>query len=309
MNSDFYEKLSKIVSAENVIENEMMSRHTTFRTGGPADYFVRVNTIEELSSLLKLFSEAHMELLKDVYVVGNGSNLLVSDNGFKGVILSLDGDFNNVTLKDKTITAGAAAINAKVANLARENALTGFEFAHGIPGTIGGALIMNAGAYGGEMKQVVRKVRVMEADGEIKTYEGEDLEFGYRTSVFKGKPLVILDTEIDLTDGDPEEIDALMKDLMERRRTKQPLEYPSAGSTFKRPEGYFAGKLIEDAGLRGYSNGDAQVSEKHCGFVINKGNATSTDIYKLIVDVQNKVKENSGIELQPEVIKLGDFKV
>ncbi|MCR5656741.1 MAG: UDP-N-acetylmuramate dehydrogenase [Butyrivibrio sp.] len=309
MNSDFYEKLSTIVSAENVIENEMMSRHTTFRTGGPADYFVRVNTIEELSSLMALFKELHMELLKDVYVVGNGSNLLVSDKGFKGVILCLDGDFCDVSLKDKVVTAGAAAINAKVANLARDNGLTGFEFAHGIPGTIGGALIMNAGAYGGEMKQVVRKVRVMESDGTIKTVEGQDLEFGYRTSLFKGKPLVILDTEIELTDGDSAEIDAVMKDLMERRRTKQPLEYPSAGSTFKRPEGYFAGKLIEEAGLRGYSNGDAQVSEKHCGFVINKGKATSSDIYKLICDVQNKVKENSGIELQPEVIKLGDFEV
>lgn len=302
------EELFRIISDKSIIENEDLSRHTTFRIGGPADYFVRINNKTELSSLLKLFMELKMEFFKDFYVIGNGSNLLASDKGFRGVIVTLGGEFSDVRLLDDThVFAGAAAFNSAVANLARDNSLTGFEFAHGIPGTIGGALIMNAGAYGGEMKQVVRKIHVMEPDGREVEFTGEEAEFSYRTSIFKNRPCVILGAEIELSKGDKGDIENTMNDLMSRRREKQPLEFPSAGSTFKRPEGNFAGKLIEEAGLRGYAVGDAQVSEKHCGFVVNKGKATSEDVDKLIRDVQDKVFENSGVKLDPEVIRLGEF--
>jgi UDP-N-acetylmuramate dehydrogenase len=308
MRSELSEELSRIISDKCIIENEDLSRHTTFRIGGPADYFVRINSQGELSALLKLFSEHNMEFFKDFYVIGNGSNLLVSDKGFRGVIVSLGGEFSEIRLIDDThVSAGSAAFNSAVANLAKDNCLTGFEFAHGIPGTIGGALIMNAGAYGGEMKQVVRKVSVMEPDGTVRVFTGEEAEFGYRSSIFKNRPCVILGAEIELSKGNKDQIESTMNELMGRRRDKQPLEFPSAGSTFKRPEGNFAGKLIEEAGLRGYSVGDAQVSEKHCGFIVNKGKATSEDVDKLIKDVQKKVFENSGVMLDPEVIRLGEF--
>jgi len=302
------EKLSGIISENSIVKNEDMSRHTTFRCGGPADYFVKVASKDELSKVLKALKEAGAKFFGDFYVVGNGSNLLVSDKGYRGVIISLTGEFEEVKLLDEThIYAGSAAMNVAVANLARDNSLTGFEFAHGIPGTIGGALIMNAGAYGGEMKQVVKSVTAMDADGNVVEYSAKEADFGYRHSAFKGKKCVLLGAEIELSKGVKETIEATMADLMVRRRDKQPLEYPSAGSTFKRPEGYFAGKLIQDAGLSGFSVGDAQVSEKHCGFVINKGNATASDVDKLIKEVQKKVFENSGVELSPEVIRLGEF--
>ncbi len=305
---DIYDRLSDIVSEKNIIKNESMSRHTTFRCGGPADYFVRVDSKDELSRILKLFNDEKAKFFRDFYVVGNGSNLLVSDKGYRGVVLSLAGEFEKVSLIDETtVFAGAAAMNVSVANLAKDNSLTGFEFAHGIPGTIGGALIMNAGAYGGEMKQVVKKVIAMEEDGNIREYTCDEADFGYRTSAFKGRKCVLLGAEIELKKGDRKVIENTMSDLMSRRREKQPLEFPSAGSTFKRPEGYFAGKLIQDAGLAGYSVGGAEVSTKHCGFIINKKDATASDVDMLIKDVQKKVLENSGVELCPEVIRLGEF--
>ncbi len=305
---DLEERISAIVSDENIIKNEDMSRHTTFRTGGPADYFIKITTRAMLSEVLKAFGEAGFTYRRDYYVLGNGSNVLISDKGFRGYILSLTGEFNSAELIDDThIRAGAGTANSAVAVLARDNALTGFEFAHGIPGTIGGALIMNAGAYGGEMKQVVKSVTAVTTAGETKQFTAEEADFGYRTSFFKGKDLILTDAVIELQKGDKDQIEETMNDLMGRRREKQPLEYPSAGSTFKRPEGHFAGKLIEDAGLKGLSVGGAQVSEKHCGFIINKGDATSADIDRLIKEVQAKVLEDSGIELSPEVIRLGDF--
>ncbi|MBE5860365.1 MAG: UDP-N-acetylmuramate dehydrogenase [Butyrivibrio sp.] len=307
MKLDIREELSGIISEENLIINEMMSRHTTFKTGGPADYFVRVNTEDELSHLLSLLDGKGLTFARDFYIVGNGSNLLVSDEGFRGVIISLSGDFSKVSIDGNIVNAGSAALNSMVASSAKDKSLTGFEFAHGIPGTIGGAVVMNAGAYDGEMKQVIKSVRAMNPDGSIEEYDNESCAFSYRNSIFKKKKQIILSAKIELLPGNKAEIEEKMKDLMGRRRDKQPLEYPSAGSTFKRPEGYFAGKLIEDAGLRGYSHGDAQVSEKHCGFIINKGQASSKDIYELITYVQDKVKENSGVDLVPEVIMLGEF--
>ena len=309
MRIDLDDRLSGIVPKENIIKNEDMSRHTTFRTGGPADYFIKVGKKDELKRLVELFHEEGLMFGRDYYVLGNGSNLLVSDEGFRGIVLTLEGEFSECRLESDTeIVAGAACLNVAVANLARDNSLTGFEFAHGIPGSIGGALVMNAGAYGGEMKQVVKSVTAVMEDGTDRVFGADELEFGYRTSVFKTINCVITGAHIGLTKGVKEEIEATMEDLKGRRVSKQPLEYPSAGSTFKRPEGYFAGKLIEDAGLKGYSVGGAQVSEKHCGFVINKGNASSQDVYRLILDVQKKVLEASGVELTPEVILLGEFK-
>lgn len=309
MRLDLYNKLIGIIPEENIIKDELMSRHTTFRIGGPADYFIKIDNKCMLLDALRLFREEGLLLTKDYYVLGNGSNLLVADDGFRGIILSLGSDFSKCTMESSTIIkAGAAALNVSVANLAKDNSLTGFEFAHGIPGSIGGALVMNAGAYGGEMKQVVKSVTAIDEDGQELVLENKDLEFGYRTSIFKKKKSIITGCLIELKPGDKNKIEQLMNELKTKRISKQPLEFPSAGSTFKRPEGYFAGKLIEDAGLRGYMVGGAQVSEKHCGFVINKGQAKARDVYQLITDVQDKVFESSGVKLLPEVIFWGDFK-
>ena len=303
MNNDVYAALGQIVSKQDIYKNELMSRHTTFRTGGPASLFLRPRTTEEIKGVIKLLKRAEV----DFFILGNGSNLLVSDKGYDGVVISLS-NFSDIKIEDETqVNAQAGAMNSAIASLARDNALAGFEFAAGIPGTIGGAMIMNAGAYGGEMKDITRQVQVLTPDGDIIKLDNNAMKFGYRTSAIKGKNFVVLSALLDLKKGNKDEISAQMQDLALRRKEKQPLEYPSAGSTFKRPEGYFAGKLIEDAGLRGFSVGDAAVSEKHCGFVINKGNATSTDIYELIKRVQDKVYENAGVKLEPEVIMLGKF--
>ena len=303
MNQEVIEYLGQIVSSENVIVNEDMSRHTTFRTGGPASLFISPGNIEELKKVVEVLGRISM----DFFILGNGSNILVSDKGYEGAVISLR-KFADIELAgEKSIRAGAGALNSAIASFAKDNSLTGFEFAAGIPGSIGGAMIMNAGAYDGEMKQVTREVTVLSPGGEIMVLDNGTMEFGYRTSAIKGRGYVVLSVLIDLEKGDPEEISAKMAELAARRRDKQPLEYPSAGSTFKRPEGYFAGKLIEDAGLRGYSVGGAAVSDKHCGFVINKSGATSADIYRLIMEVKDKVMESSGVELEPEVIMLGEF--
>ena len=303
MNNDVYTALGQIVSKQDILINELMSRHTTFRTGGPASLFIRPRTTEEIKGVLKLLKRSEV----DFFILGNGSNLLVSDKGYDGVVISL-ANFDDIKIEDETkVIAQAGAMNSAIASLARDNSLTGFEFAAGIPGTIGGAMIMNAGAYGGEMKDITAKVTVLSSDGEVIKLDGQAMKFGYRTSAIKGKKFVVLSVLLELQKGNKDEIAGKMQELALKRKEKQPLEFPSAGSTFKRPEGYFAGKLIEDSGLRGFSVGGAAVSEKHCGFVINKGKATSSDIYNLIKHVQDKVYEDFSVKLEPEVIMLGEF--
>ena len=301
--SNFYQKLCDAIGAASVREQEPMSAHTTFRAGGPARYFVTPEGEKELAAVLAACREAE----KAYYILGNGSNLLVSDAGYRGVIIQLYRNYGEITAEGNMIRAKAGALLSQIAAAAKNASLTGFEFAGGIPGTLGGAVVMNAGAYGGEMKDILKEVTVMTEKGEILTLPAEELEMGYRTSIIKKKGYLVLGAVIVLEQGEQEVIKARMKELTEQRVSKQPLEYPSAGSTFKRPEGYFAGKLIMDAGLCGYQTGGAQVSEKHCGFVINKGNATATDVCRLIKDVQDKVKEQFGVTLEPEVKFLGDF--
>lgn len=299
----FYNKLAAIVRDEQVLRDEPMQKHTTFRVGGPADYFVMPETIEQVQKVVTLCKEEEIPY----YIVGNGSNLLVSDKGYRGVIIQIGKRFGQIEVKENQITAQAGALLSAVANRALEAGLAGFEFAAGIPGSLGGACVMNAGAYGGEMKDVLLSVTVLTPEGEVLTIPREELELGYRTSIIEKKHYLVLEAVIELQKGDPEEIKAVMDDLRQRRIDKQPLEYPSAGSTFKRPEGYFAGKLIQDAGLKGFQVGGAQVSEKHAGFVINKNHATASDIYELMRQVSEKVEEESGVRLEPEVKRLGEF--
>ncbi|MDD3254173.1 MAG: UDP-N-acetylmuramate dehydrogenase [Lachnospiraceae bacterium] len=297
------EKLCSIVGAQQIRINEPMSRHTTFRTGGPADYYVEPEDVQALSAVLKL-CRAEKE---PYYILGNGSNLLVGDGGYRGVMIALGKAWSSVTVEESRIRAGAGALLSAVSRQALEHALTGLEFAAGIPGTVGGAVVMNAGAYGSEMKQVLTAVTVLTEAGEIRTLPASELELGYRTSCILRRGYVVLEAKFALTPGDETEIRGRMDDLAQQRKSKQPLEYPSAGSTFKRPEGYFAGKLIQDAGLRGYCVGGAQVSEKHCGFVINRGEATAADIMELCRQVQEKVQEQFGVTLELEVKTLGEF--
>lgn len=303
MNQEIIKCFNDLLGEEKVRISEPMNRHTTFRIGGPADYFLLPSTAEEVKKILEICKEKELPY----FILGNGSNLLVSDEGYCGVIIQLYRNYGGITVEGTNIRAGAGALLSQIASAAKNASLTGFEFAGGIPGTLGGAVVMNAGAYGGEMKDVLKEVSVMTEQGEIMTIPAEKLEMGYRTSLVKKAGYLVLEAVISLKAGDVEEIKAIMKDLTEKRVSKQPLEYPSAGSTFKRPEGYFAGKLIMDAGLRGYQVGGAQVSEKHCGFVINKGNATAADVCGLMKDVQEKVQEQFGVTLEPEVKFLGEF--
>lgn len=339
------DQLIQIASPAHVFTDEPMSAHTTFKAGGIADYYVEATSEDVLSSLLRFLNEQNYPF----YIVGNGSNLLVSDEGYRGVIITLVGEFCEVytdtqehirkaadgenddmhgsemsdssdkvitcdssenlmtrDLSDKVIIhAGAGCLLSKAASVAASNSLTGLEFASGIPGSMGGAIVMNAGAYGGEMSQVVKSVRAMDMSGDIVELKLEELELGYRTSIFKKEKMIVLGVDMVLEKGNETDIRAKMNDLNSQRKAKQPLEYPSAGSTFKRPEGYFAGKLIMEAGLKGFTVGGACVSEKHCGFIINKGEATATDIKQLMDEVVIKVKENSGVTLEPEVCLLG----
>lgn len=299
----FYDELLRILPKDRVKLNEPMNRHTTFRVGGPADYFVMPGTGEELLRVIDCCNKAEAPY----YIVGNGSNLLVSDKGYRGVVIQIFKSMGQIRVNENCITAQAGALLSGIAAKALEHGLSGFEFAAGIPGTLGGACVMNAGAYGGEMKDVLKQVMVMSREGEIFTIPARELELGYRTSVIAKKGYIVLEAVIELKEGEPEEIRALMDELKEKRVSKQPLEFPSAGSTFKRPEGYFAGKLIQDSGLRGFQVGGAQVSEKHCGFVINKDRATAADIAELMRQVSEKVKRDSGVTLTPEVKRLGEF--
>ena len=280
-----------------------MSRHTTFCVGGEAEAFLRIRNKEQLEKLIPYFKLAELPY----FVIGNGSNLLVGDKGYHGIILYLGDGMDQIQVDGNRLTIQAGCLMSRIAREAYEHALTGFEFASGIPGSIGGGVVMNAGAYDGELGQIVTKVWVMNEEGEILVLNNQDMEFGYRTSVIKKRPFIVVQVEMELQPGNQEEIAAKMTELNRRRRDKQPLQYPSAGSTFKRPQGYFAGKLIMDAGLRGYSIGGACVSEKHCGFIINKNHASAADVAEVICEVQERVKEKFGVTLETEVILLGDF--
>lgn len=303
MKESFEKKIFTIIDKEKVLVDEPMKNHTTFRIGGPADYFVIPTEVEEVKAVVALCEETGMPY----YVIGNGSNLLVADKGFRGVIIQIYKAMNQVKVEGNVVTAQAGASLAQIAMEALNNELAGFEFAAGIPGTLGGAVRMNAGAYGGEMKDVLRKAIVLTKEGTILELSKEEMEFGYRTSLIERTGYVVLGAELELNPGKREEIKAIMDDLREKRVSKQPLEFPSAGSTFKRPEGHFAGKLIQDAGLKGFTVGGAQVSEKHSGFVINIGNATAEDVCKLMDQVNEKVTALFGVSLEPEVRRIGEF--
>lgn len=280
-----------------------MSRHTSFRTGGEAAVFVQVENKEQLRKLLLYLQKTENEY----FILGNGSNLLVSDRGYDGVVIQLGSRMSAIRTSGERLYVQAGALLSQAAKRAQEEGLTGLEFASGIPGSVGGGIVMNAGAYDGEMKKVVESVTVLNEEGELMELDRDTMEFGYRTSIIKNRPFVVVEAVLKLEKGDRESIREKMEDFTMRRRQKQPLEYPSAGSTFKRPEGYFAGKLIMDSGLRGYRVGGAQVSEKHCGFVINTGNATAEDIAELMAEIQERVKERFGVQLEPEVVRLGEF--
>ncbi len=297
---EFYQKIKKRLTAGTLLEREPMSKHTSFRIGGPADIFVQPADVDELWDVIRLAREEKVPF----FIVGNGSNLLVSDEGFRGMILHTGG-LRDISVEGEVIYAQAGALLSSVARQALEHGLTGMEFAAGIPGTLGGAVCMNAGAYGGEMKDILMDVEVLTPEGERLVLPVEELELSYRHSVIFEKDYVVLAAHIRLSRGDKTQIRDRMDELAGARKAKQPLEYPSAGSTFKRPEGYFAGKLIQDTGLKGYTVGGAQVSEKHSGFIINRGNATAEEVRFLIRQVQKKVKQQFDVEMEPEVRMLG----
>lgn len=302
-NNKIENKFCTCLGSDNVKLQEPMSKHTTFRIGGPADFYLCPHSTKEVQQTVQICKEENLPY----FILGNGSNLLVSDKGYRGVIIQLWKNFSDISVKDCCITAKAGALLSKVAAEALEEGLTGMEFASGIPGTIGGAVFMNAGAYGGEMKDIIKEVKVLDDQGEVRVLSNEEMKLGYRTSIVKEKGYTVLSAVLQLKKGDVSVIRETMEDLKNRRTSKQPLDMPSAGSTFKRPEGYFAGKLIMDSGLRGFSVGGAQVSEKHCGFVVNKGGATAEDVTALIREVQRSVKEKFGVELETEVRFLGEF--
>jgi len=295
------EALERYVPRDNIRLQEPMAGHTTFRIGGPADCFLQLEDEEQLRKVRRYLDLAGVPF----FVLGNGSNLLVDDAGYRGVILQIGTKMSDISVQGCHIIAKAGATLRQVAAAALEHGLTGFEFAAGIPGTVGGGVVMNAGAYGGEMSQVVTQVRVVSREGEVMELDNSTMEFGYRTSVIRHGSFTVTEVTFCLELGDREAIRARMEDLAARRREKQPLEYPSAGSTFKRPEGHFAGQLIMEAGFAGYQIGGARVPEKDCGFIINAGNATARDVRALIVEIQERVKERFRVELETEVVFLG----
>ncbi len=294
--------LEGIVGSDNIKIDEPMKRHTSFKVGGSADILVTPVSIFQLSEILKLCKRENVPIL----VMGNGTNLIVSDKGIRGAVIKIYDNLNGCSVENDTIRAYGGILLSKLSNVALENNLTGLEFASGIPGTLGGAVAMNAGAYGGEMRNVVFETEYMDKDGELKVLRNEEHEFGYRTSFIQKQSGIVIRSVLKLRKGNKDEIKALMRDLTKRRQEKQPLDMPSAGSVFKRPEGHFAGKLIEDCGLRGYQIGGAQVSNKHCGFIVNTGNATARDIISLIRHVQATVKMKFGIDMQTEVKIVGE---
>ena len=302
MNDQFLTELQNVMGGSGIFMEEPMKKHTTFRVGGPADVLVQPDETA-LAAILALCRQYHVSYS----FIGNGSNLLVGDKGIRGVVIEMTDPMGNIEVQGTRITAQAGAMLSKIANTAASNGLGGMEFAAGIPGSVGGAVVMNAGAYGGEMKDIIEKVYVLDENGAQLELDRDALDLGYRHSCIPEKKYIVTKVVLELVPRNEAEIRSEMKELNEKRAEKQPLQYPSAGSTFKRPEGYFAGKLIMDAGLRGYQVGGAQVSEKHCGFVINKGEATAADICRLMQDVSDKVQAQFGVVLEPEVKMIGEF--
>lgn len=302
MNDQFLTELQNVMGGSGIFMQEPMKKHTTFRVGGPADVLVQPDETA-LAAILALCRQYHVSYS----FIGNGSNLLVGDKGIRGVVIEMTDPMGNIEVDGTKITAQAGAMLSKIANTAASNGLGGMEFAAGIPGSVGGAVVMNAGAYGREMKDIIEKVYVLDENGEQLELDRDALDLGYRHSCIPEKKYIVTKVVLELVPRNEAEIRSEMKELNEKRAEKQPLQYPSAGSTFKRPEGYFAGKLIMDAGLRGYQVGGAQVSEKHCGFVINKGDATAADICQLMRDVSDKVQAQFGVVLEPEVKMIGEF--
>lgn len=298
-----YQLLEAAAGTDHIYREEPMKNHTTFRIGGNAEVFAAPDSADGIERVLQICREENIPCT----VIGNGSNLLVGDRGVCGVVLQIYRNYASIRIEGTDLYVQAGALLGQTAAAAAREGLTGLEFASGIPGTIGGAAAMNAGAYGGEMKDVLVWVKAIDRDGYVRQYAAAELELGYRTSRIQKEALVVLEVKLTLQQGDPVKIRERMEELKEQRVAKQPLEYPSAGSTFKRPEGYFAGKLIMDAGLRGFSVGDAQVSEKHCGFVINRGNATAADVMALVSQVQTIVEEKFGVRLELEVRRIGTF--
>lgn len=303
MNKEYiYKCLLNIVGEENIKLDEPMKKHISFRVGGPADILVKPTTEQQLSDIIKLIKKENVPYL----IIGNGSNLLIKDGGIRGVVIEISNNFNHFEIEGNKVKIQSGALLSVVGKAVLKEELKGFEFAAGIPGTLGGALAMNAGAYGGEMKDIVKSVKLMDTDGNIFEFTNEEMEFGYRRSVLSKTDYIVLSAEVELEKGNHEEIKATMMDFTQRRVTKQPLSLPSAGSTFKRPEGHFAGKLIEDSGLRGLTLRGAQVSEKHCGFVVNLGNAKAKDLLELMYVVKSTVNAKFGIMLEEEVKILGE---
>ena len=304
---DFYHRLLEAAGSDHVLRDEPMAVHTTFRIGGPADYFVEPADASALAKGIALCREVDV----DYFVTGNGSNLLVGDGGYRGVIFHICHTMDHIQYEEQEgellVEAGAGVMLSGLARQVSSRGYTGFEYATGIPGTLGGGVTMNAGAYGGEISDNILWAELMDETGAILKLEKERLKLSYRHSVMMEHPLVVLRAGFSFKKGDAAAISERVTELSRLRREKQPLEYPSAGSTFKRPEGYFAGKLIMDTGLRGYSIGGACVSEKHCGFIINKNHASAADVAEVICEVQERVKEKFGVTLETEVILLGDF--
>ena len=302
MNDQFLTELQNVMGGSGIFMEEPMKKHTTFRVGGPADVLVQPDETA-LAAILALCRQYYVPYS----FIGNGSNLLVGDKGIRGVVIEMTDPMGNIEVYGTKITAQAGAMLSKIANTAASNGLGGMEFAAGIPGSVGGAVVMNAGAYGGEMKDIIERVYVLDENGAQLELDRTALDLSYRHSCIPDKKYIVTKVVLELVPRNEVEIRSKMKDLNEKRAGKQPLQYPSAGSTFKRPEGYFAGKLIMDTGLRGYQVGGAQVSEKHCGFVINKGDATAADICQLMRDVSDKVQAQFGVVLEPEVKMIGEF--
>ncbi|WP_099188458.1 UDP-N-acetylmuramate dehydrogenase [Tepidibacter mesophilus] len=299
---NIYDKLCEIIEKENILVDEPMKNHTSFKIGGPADFLVTPTNENQLKEIIKYIKEENLPH----FLMGNGSNLLVRDGGIRGIVVKIAQNYNKFEINENIIKAQSGILLSTLAKYIAKNCYKGFEFASGIPGTLGGAIAMNAGAYGGEMKDVVKSVKVLNQQGEIVELSNEQMEFGYRTSLVTKKNLIVLEVTLDLEKGNYEEIKNILDDLTVKRTTKQPLNVPSAGSTFKRPEGYYAGKLIEDSGLKGVRLKGAQVSDKHSGFVINAGGATAQDIIELIEFIKKTVYDKFKVELNEEVKIVGE---
>lgn len=302
MEKNKYIKLFEDKNFGNILFNEPMKNHTSFKVGGPADVMIIPKNEEDIINSIKFVRKNNIKY----FVMGNGTNLLIKDSGIRGVVIKIADEFDRIHIDGDQVNCQSGALLSEIGRYTLEKSLTGFEFASGIPGTVGGAITMNAGAYGGEMKDIVYKVRALDKNSNMVEFHNEEMDFRYRGSRVVDEGLIVISTQFQLKEGEQSLIKEKMEELAHKRKSKQPLEYPSGGSTFKRPEGYFAGKLIDDAGLRGLRYGDAQVSEKHCGFVINAGDASFEEVYTLIQTVQKIVKDKFGVSLETEIKIIGD---